>query len=67
MKNIRVYADGELSEVAGTFVCVQKLVDALGIVGSGFDDFTVLDFEADVFLGEALLLAEGIVGNNTVH
>ena len=61
MKNIRVYADGELAEVAGTFVCVQKLVDALGIVGSCLDDFTVLDFEADVFVGEALFLAEGVI------
>ena len=60
---IRIDADGEFAEVAGTLVSVEKGVDFFVVVGSRLDDFALFDFKADVFVGVALLFARSIVGN----
>ena len=66
-QDIRIYADGKLPKITGSFVGIQQLVDPFGVVGGGLYNLAVFDFEADVFVGETLLFTGGVVGDIAVH
>ena len=67
VQHIRIDADGKFAEIARALIGIQQCVDACGVVGGRLDDLAVLDLETDIFVGEALFLAEGIVGDHAVH
>ena len=48
MEDVGIHADGEFTHVAGPLVGVQMLVDAVGVVGGGLHNPSVLEHKADV-------------------
>ena len=59
--DLRIEADRELTDVAGAGVSVKNLVDSLGIVGCGFDDFTVVELKFHIVKSDALVNGRGVV------
>ena len=48
-------AQAEFTDVARTLVSIQNLIQPFGIIRGGIDDFSVLQFKADVFKGDPLI------------
>ena len=66
-ENERIYAYGELSEIARALVRVEEGIYSVGVVGCSLDDFSVLYLEFDVLKSETLLFGESVVTDGSVH
>ena len=67
VEDIRIHAEGKLTEVSGAFVGIQQLVDSFRIIGCRLFNFAVLNFKADILIGETLLLGDCVIGDIAVH
>ena len=64
--DIGVYAEGKFADIACAIVRIKDVVDALVVVCCCFDDFAVLEEQADILKLKALIDAWGVVSNAAV-
>ena len=61
LRDVGIEPDGEFADVACAGIGIEDLVQALGIVGRGFDNFAFLEYEPDVVEGGAKIHGRGVV------
>ncbi len=68
LQDIGVDTEGKFADVAGAFIGVEDFVEGFFVaVAVGFDDFAVLEGEADAIEGDALEEGGGGVVDGAVH
>lgn len=55
-----IEGNGELADESGAGIGIEDLVDFLGFVGGGVDDFSFLELEANIVEGNALVDGGGV-------
>ena len=61
VEDVRIEADGELADVAGTRVGIEDFVESLGVVGCRFDNLALFENKTDVIKGDALVDGRAVV------
>ena len=55
LHHLGIEPDRELTDIAGAIVGVEDIIDSLGIVGGGLDNFAIFKLEANIVEGSSLV------------
>ena len=64
--DVRIDTEGELADIAGAFIGVKDVVEFLCLICCGFDNFSVLEFEPDIVVGDALVDGRCVIGDDAI-
>ena len=66
MEDLRVAAEGELSNVARSFITVKNLIKQAIVIGVRFDDLSIFEGKSDIPEEMSAIGRRGVIGDCSV-